>query len=72
MATATERRTYVLDTSVLLADPTAVTRFEAAMLTDMRANHADILKDIRDKRDLSDETKGKLKGALDAFAKSFA
>ncbi|MBR7835279.1 PhoH family protein [Actinospica durhamensis] len=28
MATATERRTYVLDTSVLLADPTAVTRFE--------------------------------------------
>jgi PhoH-like ATPase len=28
VATATERRTYVLDTSVLLADPTAVTRFE--------------------------------------------
>ena len=28
MATATERRTYVLDTSVLLADPTAVTRFD--------------------------------------------
>ncbi|MGN6277197.1 MAG: F0F1 ATP synthase subunit alpha, partial [Sphingomonas sp.] len=53
-------------------DVAAVTRFEAAMLTDMRANHADILKDIRDKRDLSDETKGKLKDALDAFAKSFA
>jgi F-type H+-transporting ATPase subunit alpha len=49
-----------------------VTRFEAAMLQDMRANHADILKDIHDKRDLSDETKGKLKSALDAFAKSFA
>jgi len=53
-------------------DVAAVTRFEAAMLTDMRGNHADILKDIRDKRDLSDETKGKLKEALDAFAKSFA
>ncbi|HEU4959541.1 MAG TPA: F0F1 ATP synthase subunit alpha [Sphingomonas sp.] len=49
-----------------------VTGFEAAMLTDMRANHADILKDIRDKRDLTDETKAKLKDALDAFAKSFA
>ena len=53
-------------------DVAAVTRFEAAMLTDMRANHADILKDIRDKRDLTDETKAKLKDALDAFAKSFA
>ncbi|MGN6622496.1 MAG: F0F1 ATP synthase subunit alpha [Sphingomonas sp.] len=49
-----------------------VTGFEAAMLSDMRANHADILTDIREKRDLSDDTKGKLKGALDAFAKSFA
>jgi F-type H+-transporting ATPase subunit alpha len=53
-------------------DVAAVTRFEAAMLQDMRTNHADILKDIHDKRDLSDETKGKLKSALDAFAKSFA
>ncbi|MGN6279134.1 MAG: F0F1 ATP synthase subunit alpha [Sphingomonas sp.] len=49
-----------------------VTGFEAAMLQDMRANHADVLTDIRDKRDLSDDTKGKLKDALDAFAKSFA
>src|SRR3546814_8403189 len=30
----------------------AVTRYEAAMLADMRANHAGVLKDIRDKRDL--------------------
>ena len=49
-----------------------VTGFEAAMLSDMRANHADILTDIREKRDLSDDTKAKLKSALDAFAKSFA
>jgi F-type H+-transporting ATPase subunit alpha len=38
----------------------------------MRAEKADILKDIRDSRDFSDETKGKLKEALDAFAKQFA
>ena len=50
----------------------AVTRYEAAMLADMRANHADLLADIRDKRDLSDDTKGKLKDALNAFAKTFA
>ena len=49
-----------------------VTGFEAAMLSDMRSNHADILTDIRDTRDLSDATRGKLKDALDAFAKSFA
>ncbi len=50
----------------------AVTRYEAAMLADMRANHADLLADIRDKRDLSDDTKAKLKDALAAFAKTFA
>ena len=33
---------------------------------------ATALQDIRDKRDLSDDTKAKLKDALDAFAKSFA
>jgi F-type H+-transporting ATPase subunit alpha len=49
-----------------------VTGFETAMLADMRANHADLLADIRDKRDLTDETKGKLKAVLDAFAKTFA
>ncbi|TPG38639.1 F0F1 ATP synthase subunit alpha [Sphingomonas koreensis] len=49
-----------------------VTGFEAAMLADIRSNHAGILTDIRDKRDLSDETRGKLKDALEAFAKSFA
>ena len=50
----------------------AVTRYEAAMLSEMRTNHADLLTDIRDKRDLSDETKGKLKDALEAFGKTFA
>ncbi|RHW16616.1 F0F1 ATP synthase subunit alpha [Sphingomonas gilva] len=50
----------------------AVVRYESAMLTEMRGSHADILTDIRDKRDLSDETKGKLKNALEAFGKTFA
>ncbi|WP_419809898.1 F0F1 ATP synthase subunit alpha [Sphingomonas sp.] len=49
-----------------------VVRYEAAMLADLRANHADVLTTIRDTRDLGDEAKGKLKGALDAFAKTFA
>jgi len=49
-----------------------VVRYEAALLADMRANHADILGAIRDSKDLSDETKGKLKSALDQFGKTFA
>jgi F-type H+-transporting ATPase subunit alpha len=49
-----------------------VVRYEAAMLAEFRSKHADILKDIRDKRDLSDDTKAKLKDALDAFGKTFA
>ncbi|OYY65400.1 F0F1 ATP synthase subunit alpha [Sphingomonas sp. 28-62-11] len=50
----------------------AVTRYEQAMLADMRANHADLLTDIRDKRDLSKETTEALKTALGNFAKTFA
>jgi F-type H+-transporting ATPase subunit alpha len=50
----------------------AVVRYEAAMLADLRANHADVLGTIRDTKDLGDDVKGKLKAALDAFAKTFA
>ena len=49
-----------------------VVRYEAAMLADLRANHADVLKDIRESKDLSDGAKAKLKAALEAFAKTFA
>jgi F-type H+-transporting ATPase subunit alpha len=49
-----------------------VTRYEAAMLAEMRSKHAGILKDIRESRDLGDETKAKLKDALEAFGKTFA
>jgi F-type H+-transporting ATPase subunit alpha len=50
----------------------AVVRYEQAMLTEMRSQHADLLKDIRDKRDLSKDTTEALKTALGAFAKTFA
>ncbi|WP_156677724.1 F0F1 ATP synthase subunit alpha [Sphingomonas profundi] len=49
-----------------------VTRFEQALLSDLRARHADVLTGIRDTKDLGDDLKGKLKDALDAFAKTFA
>jgi len=49
-----------------------VVRYEAAMLSYMRSDHADTLAAIRDSRDLGDEAKGKVKAALDSFAKTFA
>jgi F-type H+/Na+-transporting ATPase subunit alpha len=49
-----------------------VTRFEDAMLADLRANHADVLKGIRDSCDLGDDSKKALVAALDKFVKTFA
>lgn len=49
-----------------------VVRYEAAMLADMRANHADLLAAIRESKDLKDDVRDKLKEALAAFAKTFA
>ncbi len=51
---------------------TDVTRFEESMLADLRANHADVLKSIRDSRDFSDDSKKALMAALDKFTKTFA
>jgi F-type H+-transporting ATPase subunit alpha len=42
------------------------------MLSYLRADHADLLKSIRDSKDLGDEPKKKLVAALDAFGKTFA
>jgi len=56
-------------------DPIPVNRvraFEDGLLGALRTEHGDILKDIRDARDLSDATTAKLKGAVDAYAKAFA
>jgi F-type H+-transporting ATPase subunit alpha len=49
-----------------------VTRYEAAMLSYLRHDHADILTAIRDSKDLGDEPKKKLVAALEAFGKTFA
>ena len=53
-------------------DATAVTRFEAALLSHVKSAHADVLADIRDKKDLSADTTAKLKDLIGAFVKTFA
>ncbi|KZE18309.1 MULTISPECIES: F0F1 ATP synthase subunit alpha [Sphingomonas] len=49
-----------------------VVRYEQAMLSDLKANHPQVLAKIRDTKDLGDEAKSGLKAALDQFAKTFA
>ncbi len=49
-----------------------VTRFEKALLDNVRANGTEILTAIRDSGDLSQETEDKLKVFLDKFTKAFA
>ena len=56
-------------------DPLPVDRvraFEDGLLGLLRNQHADILNAIRSSRDLDDATGGKLKGIVDAYAKTFA
>jgi F-type H+-transporting ATPase subunit alpha len=50
----------------------AVTRFEASLLSHIKSAHADLLADIRSKKDLSADTTAKLKDVIGAFAKTFA
>ena len=49
-----------------------VVRYEEAMLSHMRNEHADVLKTIRDSGDLADDTKASLEAALAAFGKTFS
>ena len=49
-----------------------VTRYEAAMRSYLRSDHADVLKAIRDTKALDDDTTAKLKDALTTFGKQFA
>ena len=48
-----------------------ITRFEAAMLDEVRSSGADILEAIRLEKDISEETENKLKSFLDGFANTF-
>jgi F-type H+-transporting ATPase subunit alpha len=50
----------------------AVGRFESELLRSLRAKNGDILAAIRNDRQITPDTEGKLKAALDAFAASFA
>ncbi|MFZ5789512.1 MAG: F0F1 ATP synthase subunit alpha [Pseudomonadota bacterium] len=49
-----------------------VTRFEKALLSEVRAKHGDILDAIRTERELSKASEDKLKAILDQFVKTFA
>ena len=56
-------------------DPLPVNRvraFEDGLLAAMRGKHSDILDAVRSSRDLSGETEGKLKSAVESFAKTFS
>jgi F-type H+/Na+-transporting ATPase subunit alpha len=56
-------------------DPLPVNRvraFEEGLLGVLHSQHGDILKSIGDSRDLDDATAGKLKAAVESFAKTFA
>jgi F-type H+/Na+-transporting ATPase subunit alpha len=50
----------------------AVTRFEAAFLSDLRANNGEVLRSIRETGALSDETTAKLHEILKEFVRTFA
>jgi F-type H+-transporting ATPase subunit alpha len=53
--------------------PTAdVVRYEAAMLSFLRSEKPEILKAIRDSKELKDDTAAALKDALTEFGKTFA
>ncbi|MSO91904.1 MAG: F0F1 ATP synthase subunit alpha [Rhodospirillales bacterium] len=54
---------------VALAD---ITRFEAALLNEMRAKSPDVLAAIRKEKAISEQTDAKLKQILSAFAQNFA
>src|SRR5262249_58415012 len=49
-----------------------VTRFEAALLSEIRSKGADILKAIRDEKEISAATEGKLNTFIDQFATTFS
>jgi F-type H+-transporting ATPase subunit alpha len=56
-------------------DPLPVERvgaFEDGLLGLLHSKHGDILKSIRESRDLDDATAGRLKGVVDGYAKTFA
>jgi F-type H+-transporting ATPase subunit alpha len=50
---------------------TDIGRFEKGFLGELRGEHSDILALIREKREITDEVRTKLRGLLDSYAKTF-
>jgi F-type H+-transporting ATPase subunit alpha len=53
-------------------DVAQVTRYEAAMLAELRSSKPKILEAIRSKRELAADAEKELSGFLDGFTKTFA
>jgi len=53
-------------------DVAQVTRYEASLMDDVRANGTDILTAIREEKDLSKDTEAKLRAFIEKFTKAFA
>ena len=56
-------------------DPLPVNKvrgFEDGLLSLLRSKHGDLLNAIRDSRELSGDSEGKLKGVVEGYARSFA
>ena len=49
-----------------------VSKFEQGLLGYLRTESKDLLDGIRKEKQLTDDLRGRLKSAIDAFAKSFA
>jgi F-type H+-transporting ATPase subunit alpha len=49
-----------------------VQRYESELLAYAHANHADLLKTIRDEKKLTDDTEAKVKDVIEAFGKTFS
>jgi F-type H+-transporting ATPase subunit alpha len=48
-----------------------VKAFEMGLLSDLKSKHPEVLKDIKAKGDLTDDTKAKLTAAIEEFSKKF-
>lgn len=48
-----------------------VKEFEAKLLEQLKNQHPEILKNIHESRDLSEETRGELQKAIEAFSEDF-
>jgi F-type H+-transporting ATPase subunit alpha len=52
-------------------DPASITKFEQAFLPFIKANHQDLLDDIRTKAQITKETETKLAGIVKQFVETF-